>query len=831
MNNKKNIVKARFLQNSFLKLCFATLVLSCYFSSALYSQNTKVFGKITDFETKEPLPFVNVVFKGTVIGTTTDIDGKFLLETGQAVDSIYVSFLGYTSIFLAIEKRQSQNIDIALHSSNIQLAEITVKPGENPAHALFKKVVSQKEKNNKENLNAYEYEVYNKVEFDINNIPEKLRNRKIFKKFGFVFDKIDSNGKKPYLPMFITETLSEVFYRKNPKILKEKINAVKISGVKNQSINNFLGDVYQNTNVYDNYVSVFGKSFISPLADFGMLYYKYYLVDSAYLDNKWCYHLSFMPKRRQEPTFAGDFWVHDTTFAIKKINVSIASDANINYVNSFSASQNFELIDGVWMLTKDELLVDFNVTDKSVGIYGKKNTSYKNFKLNDIKDPDFYDNSEDIIVLDDASEKPDDYWTQMRHDTLSKSELEIYELVDTIKSLPAFKSYVDVVSMMISGYKEMGKVEFGPYFTTYSYNQIEGNRFKLGLRTSDKFSSRLMLDGYLAYGLKDQVFKYGGGFQYFLTKNIRQFIGASYKYDMEQLGQSPNALRQDNIFGSIRRFPFNKLTLVEEYKAFYERETFPGFSNRLTLKYRTLIPKGSLNYLKPIEDGDAQTQQNIITSEILFKSRFAYKEKFVSGEFDRVSLGTKYPVFQFYYTLGFKGVLGSDYKYQKVVLNISNYIKTQPFGYLDYSFELGKIYGTLPFPLLELHNGNETYSYDKLAFNMMNYFEFASDKYFSASFHQHFNGFFLDKFPIIRRLKWREIAFAKGVIGSLNEKNKSLMILPVNMSTLEKPYVEAGFGVENIFKILRVDGIWRLTHLDKPNVSKFGIRATIAINF
>ncbi len=811
------------LQTTFFFLFF---LFSCAFG-----QNTKVFGKITDLDTKEPLPFVNVVFKGTVIGTTTDLEGRFLLETGQSVDSIYISFLGYKSVFLPIEKRKSQNINIELQSSNIQLEEIVIKPGENPAHPLFKKIIAQKTKNNKENLDSYEYEVYNKVEFDINNIPEELKTRKIFRKFDFIFDKIDSNGKKPYLPMFITETLSEVCYRKNPKTIKEKINAVKVSGIKNQSINQFLGDVYQNTNVYDNYVSVFGKSFISPLADFGMIYYKYYLVDSAYINNQWCYHLTFMPKRRQEPTFAGDLWVHDTTFAIKKINVSIASDANINYVNSFSSSQNFEFVHGVWMLSKDELLVDFNLSDKSVGVYGRKNTSYKNFKINTPRSEPFYNAAEDVVVSDDASEKEEKYWEEKRHDTLSKSELEIYSLVDTIKSLPVFKTYVDVISLLISGYKELGLVEFGPYFTTYSYNQIEGNRFKIGFRTSDKFSSRLMLNAYLAYGQKDEAFKYGGGFQYFLTKNIRQFIGGSYKYDMEQLGQSPNALRQDNIFGSIRRFPFNKLTLVQEFKGFYERESYVGFSNRITFQHRILIPKGSLMYLKPIQDGATLAQNNIITTEVVLKSRFAYKEKFVSGEFDRVSLGTKYPVFQIYYTFGFKGVLGSDYKYQKVVLNVSNYIKTQPFGYLDYSFEAGRIFGTLPFPLLELHNGNETYSYDKQAFNMMNYFEFGSDKYFSASLHQHFNGFFLDKLPLIRRLKWREIAFAKGVIGSLEDKNKSLLMLPINMSTLEKPYIESGFGLENIFKILRVDGIWRMTHLDKPNVSKFGIRATIAINF
>ncbi|HET6243287.1 MAG: carboxypeptidase-like regulatory domain-containing protein [Bacteroidetes bacterium] len=800
-------------------------------SLVVVSQNTKVMGKVIDAETKEALPFVNLVFKGTRIGTTTDFDGKFLMETNQWTDSIMVSSVGYDPLTKPLIRNRTQTINFELKPGSVQLKEVIIKPGENPAHVLLKKVIENKQQNNRENLESFEYEVYNKVQFDLNNIPDSYKDKKIFKNFKFIFDNIDSTGEKPALPMFITETLSEMVYRKKPRALKEQIKAVKISGVKNESINQFMGDIYQNVNIYDNYILVFGKSFISPIADFGLLYYKYYLIDSTHIDDRWSYHVSFMPRRRQEPTFAGDFWVHDTTFAISRIEVSIASDANINFVNGFSAYQEFNLFDGVWMMTKDKLTVDFNMADNSMGIYGRKISSYKNFVINKPRPDSYYSGTDDVIVDADASDKANEYWMDCRHDSLQEKEKAIYQLVDSIKSVPAFKTYVDVLALIISGYHVIGKFELGPYFTTYSFNQIEGNRIRLGGRTSNSFSTRLQLEGYGAYGFLDEAFKYGAGFKYFLSKTPRQAVGGSIKYDMEQLGQSPNALRQDNILASaFRRNPFYKLILVDQYQAFYEREWFSGFSNRLTFNNRTLHPTDSISFEQNSPDATVIVPK-ITTSEINVYTRFAYREKFVSGEFERISLGTNYPIFQLNYALGIKGLFGGQYEYQRATFNVHNFIRTAPFGYLDYMFEAGKVWGNLPYALLELHPGNETYSYDKYSFNMMNYFEFVSDEYLSLSLEQHFGGFFLDKIPFMRKLKWREVALAKGVIGSLRDENRQQMSLPSNMQSLSKPYVETGFGVENIFKVLRIDALWRLSYLDNPDIQKWGIRGTIQFTF
>ncbi len=801
-----------------------------------FSQTTKVSGKVYDAATNEPLPFVNILFKNSKIGTITNMDGEFEIETYYATDSLMASFVGYVPQMQAVQKDKAQKLDFALEASSVDLQEFVVvaTEEENPAHPIFRKIIEHKDANNREKLEAYQYEVYNKVEFDLNNITDKFTKKRIFKPFEFIFENIDSTNGKAYLPVFMTESLSDFYFKKNPKTERELIKATKVSGIENESVSQFLGDMYQSVNVYDNYVTVFGKNFVSPIANFGMGYYKYYLLDSAFIDNNWCYKIRFMPKRKQELTFVGDFWVNDTTYAIKKIEAGVAEDANINFVNALYVTQEFDQVENeVWMLTKDQLLVDFNLTDKTLGFFGRKTTSYKDFVINKPKDEEFYKGPNNVLVADDANAKTDDFWGQARHDTLSKSELAIYNMVDSMNNIPQFRTYVDIIQLIVTGYKVMGKVEVGPYSSMYSYNPVEGHRFRLGGRTSNAFSTRLMIEGYGAYGLTDERFKYGGGFKFFVSKKPRRIVGVSVKDDVEQLGQSQNAFRQDNVLSSFfRRNPAFKLTNVEEGRLFYETEWFQGFSNTVLFRRRVMRPLGDLVYDYLDDSGEIQTLQNIKTSEVNFYTRFAYKEKFISGEFERVSLGTRFPILELNYTLGMKDFLASDYDYQKLIFRINHKVRLGPLGHMVYNIEGGKVWGKLPYPLLVLHKGNETYYYYDWAFNTMNFFEFVSDEYISAGIEQHLDGLIFNRIPLFRKLKWREVLTAKGVMGRLSAKHQDELLLLDNMYSLEEePFGEAAVGIENIFKVLRVDGLWRLSYLDHKDIVKFGIRAKLQIDF
>lgn len=814
------------------------LTFSCFllFPTTLIAQKTIVSGVVTDAVTGESLPFVNLVFKNSKVGTSTDIDGKYRIETYYPTDSLQARFIGFRTLSIKIKKDIEQVVNFKLESGSIDVGEVVITYQGNPAHDILDRVYYNKSANNREKYDSYQYEVYNKVEFDLNNITEDFKNRKMFKKFQFIFDFVDTtSADKEFLPMFMTESVSDFYYKRDPKSEKEYIKASQVSGTSNESITQFLGDMYQKVNIYDNYISVFGKSFVSPIANFGKTFYRYYLVDSLVVDGSYCYQIDFIPRQTQEPVFSGTMWINDTTYAIKQVEAKISEGANINFINGFSVKQQYSRVDGkYWMLEKDELIVDFELGEKVMGLYGRKNTSYRDFIVNQSAESKIYEGIDNVTVLKDANLKGKDFWATARHDTLTTNQLGIYAMVDSVQNVPAFKTMLDVVQLVFTGYHEVGKFEIGPYFKTYSFNAVEGHRFRLGGRTSNDFSTKLQLNGYLAYGLRDERFKYGAGILYKLKNNPRQWLGVDYKRDLEQLGQSQNAFSEDNILSSfLRRNPNNKLTDVESYSASYKREWITGFTNSFMFTHRAMRPVGSLEYRRFIPDPEIGIvdEKVIRTSELSLYTRFAYKEKYVDGEFERISLGTKYPILELQLGFGVKDFLESDYNYQKFEIAVSDKIRIGIFGYTDFRVTAGKYFGTLPFTLLEIHNGNETYFYDKRAFNLMNFFEFVSDEYATVMIDHHFDGFFLNKFPIMQKLKWREVISMRTVAGRLSDRHRAELIVPETTYELDVPYMELAIGIENIFKFFRIDGLKRLNYLDHPNVSEYGIRGTLDIKF
>ncbi len=821
------------------RLSFILISLLAFISS-LTAQTTTVSGKVVDAVTREPLPFVNIIFKGTTDGATTDMDGLYTIASSSTSDSIIISYVGYNKLTRGIKRGLTQQLNIGL-SQGVDLATIVVKPGENPAHRILRKIIANKNKNDREKLAAYQYEVYNKVEFDLNNLSEDFKNTKLLKPFSFIFDNIDSSNakEKPYLPVFMTEALSDYYYRKSPKIRNEIVKASKVAGVENASVSQFMGDMYQNVNIYDNTILVFGKNFISPISDNALLFYKFYLIDSTVLDGHKCYQLQFKPKFKQDLAFTGNMWATDTSFAIKQLEMSMSPDANINFINSTAVVQTYQLVDSAWMMEKERLVIDFNpfpVQQKKktmMGIYGRKTASYNNFKINQPQPDDFYSFKENLKVADDAFNKKESFWENARHDSLSKNEKQIYKMVDTLQTLPAYKTWIDVIQIFATGYKIQGNFEYGPYYNTYSYNSIEGNRFRLGGRTSNKFSKWYELSGYVAYGMLDEKFKYSLGLRAFLSKKPRTLVGMYYKNDNEILGQSQNGFTTDNILASLFRItPLRNLTNVKEVNTYLEHNWFNGFSTKVSFYNRQMRPLGNFHYEYYKKANEVAYKEEITTSEIRVLMRLAYNEKYVDGEFTRVSLGTHYPIVQAQYTLGVRDLFGSDYNYQKLNVSVDDRIRINPIGYFDYIISYGKVFGQIPYPLLELHGGNETYIYDIYAYNSMNYYEFVSDEFLSATIAHHFDGFFLNKIPLMKKLKWREVVGGKAVMGRVNDSNHEQLIFPSTLHALNKgPYMEVTAGIQNIFKVFRIDGVWRLTYLDHDKALPFSIKASLQFTF
>jgi hypothetical protein len=830
--------------SGFISSLILCLLLSIPF---VHAQETKVTGKVYDPLTNESIPFAAVMFKGTTSGVNSDINGMFTISTLDKVDSISATFVGYIPVTLPVQRGKTQTINFALRVNKFDLPEATVKAGENPADIIMRQVRRHKEQNDRTSVSAYQYESYNKIEFDINNITEDFKKQRVLRPFKFVFDNIDSNttNKKPFLPVFLSETLSDIYFTKDPKHTREVIKANKISGVENNTVTQYLGDFYQHIDVYENYIYLFGKGFISPLSDVGPVYYKYYLLDSAYIGSKWCYKLKFVSRRKQELTFNGEVWIHDTTFAVKKISLRIADDANINFIEDIGIVHEYDFIENKqWMLTKEILVMNIAPREtkkkETLGFIARKTNTYRDYVLDQPKPESFFKDGEEVVVEDGANEKDESYWQQNRHDSLTETEQKIYSMVDTLENMPIFNTYIDVITFLATGYWAVGPVDVGQLFTLYSFNALEGSRFKLGGRTNNKFSKAIQLKGYVAYGLNDSAWKYSGGFEYFFDNKNSTSFGASYKRDVEQLGKQLSSFESDNFLVSVlSRMTSSRFNRNEQAKVFFESYIAKGLNANISLFHRILTPLAGFNFDYYTNDSHTEIERIINTTEASLTLRYAYKEKFVESgrrgavgrKSTRISLGSSYPITTVTYSTGIKDFLNGDLAYHRLKVNILDYKYWGNFGYTAIELEAGKIWGTIPYPLLEVHKGNETYTYSSLLFNQMNYFEFVSDEFASASFTHHFGGVILDRFPLLRKLKLREVAQVKTLIGRVSDANHDIMVNPNAFRSLETPYVEAGVGIENILKFGRIDIIKRITHVYKPESLFDMIRYSLFFTF
>ncbi len=815
-----------------MKKYLLILILTTYSFSTLFAQVTKIRGTVVDTKTKEAIPFVSITFLGTSSGTITDFEGAFFLEARVKQDTVVISCIGYVNDTITVNRNGYTEINSQLEQDLVNMEEIVVDVSINPAVAMFKNITRNRKRNNPERYKTYSYEQYNKMELDISNIDSQMKDLKFMKQFKFVLSNIDTSAStgQTYLPVMISETLSDYYFKRRPKRRKEVIKATQFSGFENESISKFSGQMYLNINVYDNYIQLVDKQFVSPVAINGLLVYQYYLTDSMFIGNNWCYQMTFKPKRKHEYTFRGDMWIADSSFAVKKITARIDKNANVDFIQNLHFKHKFEAIDdSLWFPVEEELFIDFNISSKTSGFLGKKNTYRKNVKINQIYPKGFFKkgNPREIITEKNATKKDSTYWTENRHAELSGKEKNIYTVADSIQNVPAFRTISDFVILIASGYYEFGWFEYGPFGNTYSTNAIEGHRFRVGGQTGYSFSKDIRLNGYLAYGTLDKKFKYGFGGEYKIYSNYWTKIKIQYEKDLIQLGLSPNAFDQHNIMAVLlSRTDSNKLLSQKNFRINLERDLRKGLTFNLELRQRELSPTGEIQFIK-----NKLPLSHLKESEIAAGLRIAFSEEFMETTFSRVSLGTRLPVTSINVTYGFPLENYSDYEYTKVELSFEHKFFLGPLGKLNYGFQAGKIWGNVPFPLLKLHEGNETLIFDPYSYNMMYLYEFASDEYVGFYAEHHFQGLFLNKIPVIRKLKMREVAYAKGVIGQLSTKNRDEFTFPGSLSDVSSPYMEVGAGLENILTFFRADVIWRLTHNENPEVAKYGLRLSLVLNF
>ncbi|HSD07595.1 DUF5686 and carboxypeptidase-like regulatory domain-containing protein [Flavobacterium sp.] len=819
------------------------------FSNSILAQ-TKVSGIVVD-KLKQPVPFANVVFKNSSTGAVTNEDGRFYLESPNTYTTLLVTSVGFADKEITLTKSINYNFTIEL-SEQQALKEVVVYTGKtskknNPALDILRKIWEKKRKNGLYQFDQYQMEKYEKVEFDINSIDSAYKKQKIFKGMEFIFDHVDTSSVtgKTYLPIFINEALIDVYGdNKIPKV-KEITKANKTSGFDgNQQILSFIKDLYSDYNIYNNYIALFDKSFTSPLSRTGIDVYNYVLKDSAFIDKKWCYNIVFYPRRKNELTFKGDFWVNDTTFAIKKINMAVTKSANVNWVKDIYVEQEFDVLsDSIFLLTKDYLMSDFalNKKEKSKGVYGKRTTYYQNHKFN-IKKPEKFYKEEVNFVDNDVYKKDDDYWEEHRFEKLTKDEEGVYKMLDTLKNVQAFKQLTNLVTVLASGYINYKNFDFGPIFSTFGYNEVEGFKTRLGARTYFGPNDPWRVQAFVAYGARDNKFKYGFAGKWMIDKKNRIIISGGNRRDIEQLGAqltTTNDILARN-YGSSAFFTTGsngKLTNIGLTNAYIAIEPVKNLTFQTGVSYKTLesaSPVFSLDYyttLPTLENPAGVIKSKTTQSEFNIQAEYTPNRRTIAYGVERSIANSPYTTFFVNYSQGYKGIFNSDFNYKKLEIYYKQPIIIGPLGRTNLILELGKTFGTVPLGLLSIVPGNQTFFTVENTFSNLNYYEFVTDTYATMQWYHDFNGRLFSRIPFMRKLNWREIIGVKGAYGTISDANKAINASGLTYVAPENIYWEYNAGIGNIFKVFRLDFSWRGGYLDVPNVNRFAVKGSFGFYF
>lgn len=827
------------------KIFVGLLLLLFSFSFA----QTKVSGIVLD-EKNKPVAYANVAFVGTSEGIVTNEDGRFYLESKEIRKTLQVSFIGYTTQDINLEKAVTYNIKVIL-SSGEELAEVKIYTGKtskknNPAIDILRKIWERKRKNGLRQFKQYEMEKYEKIEFDMNTIDSAFMKRKIFKGMEFIFNSVDTSRitGKTYLPIFINEAIGHVYGDNVRGKVKETLEANKNSGFSgNQQITSYVSDLYADYDIYDNYLKFFDKAFTSPISRTGIDVYNYVLADSAYIENKWCYNIVYYPRRKSELTFKGDFWVNDTTWAIKKINLEVTKSANINWVKEIYIEQDFEVLnDSVFLLKRDYIMTDFAISKKedSKGIYGKRTTMFRNHIFDKERPEDFYkleiQNTDPEVYL-----KPDEYWEENRFEHLNKDEKGVYKMLDTLQTNRKFLQIYDLVQIIGSGYIPRGNFDIGPILSTIGYNEVEGLRLRIGGRTYFGENDKWRVQGYTAYGFKDDKFKYGISGKWMVEPKSRLILSFGTRRDVEQIGASFTDSNDvmNRSFASSSLFTAGnngKLTNVNLTSFSAQVEPAKNFTIQAGLSYRTLISASedfSMDYytvLPTVGNPLGEIQSRVKQSEVNLQLDYSFTRKTVGSGVERRTTNRPYAELFLNFSHGFKDVWDSDFNYNKVQLYYRQPLNMGGIGRLDVTTELGKTFGEVPLALLSIVPGNQTYWSIPNTFNLLDFYEFQTDTYATIQLQHNFGGRIFSRIPFLRKLNWRETIGFKGVYGTISDENRAMNASGLLYRAPEDFYYEYNAGIGNIFKVLRIEFAWRGNYIT-PNTNNFGVKASVGIRF
>lgn len=833
---------------------------------------TSASGIVKDSTTGEPLPFVSVYFDGSTIGAMTDDNGTFTLQNNQGYTKLAAASLGYDTKFIDLKPgKKNDNLEVLLKPTAFEISEVVVKPKrekytrkDNPAVELIKKVIAHKNDNRIEAKPEYQTEVYEKLSLSLDNFNPNLDKNKFLKKFKFIKNYLDTsefNG-KPILTVSVRENLSDFYYRKSPKAEKTIVRAKRMQGIDKTlddggGITSNLEEIFKSINIFDNNIPILLNRFVSPLSStLATTYYHYYIMDTLDVGGDKCVDLAFVPANSESYGFTGRLYITlDGNYAVKKVLLNTPANINLNWVDKLRIEQEFkQMPDSTWVLDQENTFVNFYVVKGTQQLYAHQLRNYDNYNFNVQNADSVFGLLGALHVLPEATAQPDTFWTHNRPIPLKEKEDALKDLLGQLRKVPAFNAIIKTAEILITGYiptandKKVTKFDFGPMNTTFSANHLEGFRMRVGGMTTANLNPYWFASGYLAYGTNDRKIKYNLKLTHSFTKkeyhegeNPVNNLSFIQEYDVYTPGQDFLFTSKDNIFVAWKvGEPVTKMQYIRKSVLQYEKEWLNGLTWKSWIMNQNNEAAGTLQYIKRDESGNLYHIKDFTTSEIGTQLRFAPGERAYNGRSGKESvfnLSKDAPVFKLSHQLGIKGVLGGDYNYNHTEISAEKRIWLSSFGHIDAQIKAGKVWDKVPFPLLILPNTNQSITIQPEAFHMMNALEFVTDQYVSFNATYYLKGWILNRIPSIKWLRLREVLSFNMIYGGLTDKNNptltpGLFLLPDGTQPLgSTPYMECSVGLENIFKILRIDYYRRLTYLDHPDIKKGGIRIALRFTF
>ena len=857
------------MKTKYIKSFLLFLLLGCCISVS--AQNIQ--GVVTDSLTNEPIPYLSVFYEGKGVGSITDNDGNYKVETRKGWNKLTFSAVGYVTKVVNIIPGVTKNLNVRMRPDDIMLDEVVVKPKRekysrknNPAVELMKKVIAHKKNNKLSENDYYQYNKYQKITMSLNDVTPEMLEKGMYKKMPFLKDHIElcEETNKFILPISVDETASQKIYRKHPKSEKTIIKGMSSTEVNElfatgDMLSTVLKDVFTDVNIYDNDIRLLQYPFISPISSSDAIsFYKFYIMDTTFVDKDKCFHLTFVPNNSQDFGFTGHLYVlADSSYTVKKCTMNLPKKSGVNFVDNMDIIQEFEqLPNGEWVLKTDDMIVEMTLMKIMQGFQIRRTTRYSDYAFDELPQQLFKRKGAEIKEAD-AMMRGDDFWNQYRPVPLTQTESSMDMLVKRLEQMPGFKYVIFVLKAFIENFVETGtkehpsKVDIGPVNTMISNNYIDGLRLRMSAQTTANLNPHLFFKGYYAYGFKDHRSKYMGEVEYSFNKKEylpREFpknsITFSYQYDVMSPTDKFLKTDKDNVFVSFKTSTVDQMSYVRNIALKYENETQFGLKTTVEVKHSTDEPTGGLAYIT--NDDQKTLVPEIQTMEASLAFRYAPGETFVNTKQRRIPVSFDAPVFTLSHTAGFKGVLGGEYNYNLTEIGLYKRFWFSSWGKIDMFVKGGAQWNKVPFPLLIMPAANLSYILQRETFNLINNMEFLNDRYASLDVSWDLNGKIFNRIPLLKKLKWREAIGFKMLYGHLTDKNNpmkhpgdsELFLFPTRdgrptsfVMDPKTPYMECSVGIHNIFKILHIDYVRRLNYLDHPDANKWGVRFMVMMTF